>query len=80
MTCASNIPNGSSQMAEVPSVILMTHALRNYSKLLHKRVPASLSLLFVASSNRSQTESTPRRCSASGALCSHVSITLPASS
>ena len=78
-TCASNIQNGSSQMADVQSVILMSHALRNYSKLSRKRVPTSLSLLFIASSNRNQTESTPQHCNASGALCSRVSITLPAS-
>jgi hypothetical protein len=43
-------------------VILTSHALRNYSKVLHERDPTSLSLLFIASSTRHHTESTPQRC------------------
>jgi len=48
-----------SQMADVPSVILTSHALRNYSKVSRERDPTSLSLLFIATSNTHQTESTP---------------------
>ena len=54
--CESNIPNGSSQMAEVPSVILTSHALRNYSKISHERDPTNLSPLLIASSNKLQIE------------------------
>src|SRR5439155_5865809 len=49
-------------MANVASVILTSHALRNYSEVLHERDSTSLSLLFIASSNRHHTESTPQRC------------------
>ena len=51
-TCGSNIPNGSSQMANPPSVILTRRASRNCSTLSRKRDPTSLSLLFIAPSNR----------------------------
>ena len=58
--CGSNIPNGSSQMASPRCVILTSHALRNYSKISHERDPTNLSPLFIACSNRHQTESTPQ--------------------
>ena len=41
-------------------MILTSHALRNYSKVSRGRDPTSLSLLFIACSNRHQTESTPQ--------------------
>jgi hypothetical protein len=47
-------------MADVPSVILTSHALRNYSKISHERDPTNLSLLLIACSNSHQTESTPQ--------------------
>ena len=59
--CGSNIPNGSSQMADVPSVILTSHALRNYSKISHERDPANVSPLPIASSNGHQAESVPAK-------------------
>ena len=46
-------------MASLLSAILTSHALWNYSKISHEREPANLSLVFIASSNRHQTESTP---------------------
>ena len=58
-TCGCNIPNGSSQMASPLSAILTSHALWNYSKISHERDPTNLSLVFIPSSNRHQTESTP---------------------
>jgi hypothetical protein len=48
-------PNG-----ESPSAILTSHALRSYSKISDERDPTNLSPLFIATSNRHQTESTPR--------------------
>jgi phosphatidylserine decarboxylase len=78
----SNILNGLSQMADVPSAIPMSHALRNYSKVSRERDPTNLSLLFIATSNTHQTEST-RSCrinqirAASGELyCSRFSSAL----
>jgi hypothetical protein len=69
-------------MADVPSVILTSHALRNYSKVSRERDPTSLSLLFIATSNAHQTESTRscrinQICAASGELyCSRFSSAL----
>ena len=51
-TFASNIPNGSSQMANAPSVILTSHASWSCSIHSRERDPTSLSLIFIASSNR----------------------------
>ena len=58
--CGSNIPNGSSRMANPPSVIRTRHAFRNYSKISPERDPTNQSPLFIASSNRHQTKSTPQ--------------------
>jgi len=52
-------PNGSSQMASPLSAILTSHALRNYSNISHEREPTNLSLVFIATSNTHQPESTP---------------------
>ena len=52
-TCESNIPNGSSQMANPPCVILTMRASWNCSTVLTQTGdPTSLSLLFIAPSNR----------------------------
>jgi hypothetical protein len=51
-TSGSNIPNGSSQLANAPRVILTSHASWNCSIHSRERDPASLSLIFIASSNR----------------------------
>src|SRR5437762_11166312 len=70
-------PNGG-----CPKCDPMSHALQNYSRVSRERDPTSLSLLFIATSNRHQTESTRscrinQTCATSGELyCSRFSSAL----